>query len=99
MLHFKAHGLCAYSMRVYVMSRIYDEAALKKSVNLSINSDLLGKARSLKINLSAALEHSLVLQVKAATRNTWLSKNKKALETLNDLADKNGLFSDAYRKF
>jgi len=81
------------------MSRIYDETALKKSANLSINSDLLDKARSLKINLSATLEHALALQVKQAARKIWLKENKEALKTLNDLADKNGLFSDSYRKF
>jgi len=81
------------------MSRLYDETALKKSANLSVNSDLLNKARSLKINLSATLEHALALQVKQVARETWLKENKKALETLNDFADKNGLFSDSYRKF
>ncbi len=81
------------------MSQFYDETALKKSANLSVNSDLLNKARSLKINLSATLEHALALQVKQAARKTWLRENKKALKILNDLVDKNGLFSDSYRKF
>jgi antitoxin CcdA len=80
------------------MPQIYDETASKKSANLSINSDLLKKARSLKINLSATLEHALALQVKQAAHKDWLRDNKKALKTLNDLADKNGLFSDSYRK-
>ncbi len=80
------------------MPQIYDETASKKSANLSVNSDLLKKARSLKINLSAALERALVLQVKQAARKTWLIENKKALKNLNELADKNGLFSDPYRK-
>ncbi|MCF6338089.1 MAG: type II toxin-antitoxin system CcdA family antitoxin [Gammaproteobacteria bacterium] len=81
------------------MPQIYDETAPKKSANLSINSDLLTKARSLKINLSATLEHALALQVKQAARKTWLRENKKALKALNELADKNGLFSDSYRNF
>lgn len=81
------------------MPQIYDETASKKSANLSINSDLLKKARNLKINLSATLEHALALQVKQAARKTWLGENKKALKALNKLADKNGLFSDSYRKF
>jgi len=80
------------------MPKIYDETASKKSANLSVNSDLLKKARSLKINLSATLEHALALKVKQAARKDWLRDNKKALKTLNDLADKNGLFSDSYRK-
>ena len=81
------------------MPQIYDVTASKKSANLSVNSDLLNKARGLKINLSATLEHALALKVKQAARKAWLRENKKALKTLNNLADENGLFSDSYRKF
>ena len=35
------------------MPELYDVAAPKKATNVSLNSDLLQKARSLKINLSA----------------------------------------------
>ena len=80
------------------MQHLYDVDAPKKVTNLSINSDLLKKARSLRINLSATLEQALVLQVKSTAREAWLKENKKAIETLNDLAEKNGLFSDAYRE-
>jgi len=81
------------------MQQIYDETAPKKSANLSVNSDLLKKARRLNINLSATLEHALMLQVKKVARETWLKENKQALNSLNDLAEENGLFSDSYRNF
>ena len=81
------------------MQQIYDETAPKKSANLSVNSDLLKKARGLNINLSATLEHALMLQVKKVARETWLKENKQALNSLNDLAEENGLFSDSYRNF
>jgi len=80
------------------MQHIYDVDAPKKATNLSVNSDLLRKARSLKINLSATLEQALALQVKNTARKAWLKENKSAIEALNDLADKNGLFSDSYRE-
>lgn len=80
------------------MPKFYDDKAPKKSANLSINSDLLKKARDLKINLSATLEHALAQQVKKAATENWLKDNKKALEHLNELADENGLFSDSYRE-
>lgn len=79
------------------MQHIYDVDAPKKPTNLSINSDLLKKARNLKINLSATLEQALALQVKSTTRDLWLKENKKAIDALNDLAEKNGLFSDSFR--
>ncbi|MDC1347094.1 type II toxin-antitoxin system CcdA family antitoxin [Glaciecola sp.] len=34
------------------MADLYDIAASKKATNLSLNSDLLEKARGLKVNLS-----------------------------------------------
>lgn len=81
------------------MLSIYDETASKKATNLSINSDLLTKARKLKINLSATLEQALENELRATERDNWLSENRKAISSLNDLADKNGLFSDLYRNF
>ncbi len=86
-------------MRVNIMLQIYDEKAPKKSANLSVNSDLLKKARSLKINLSATLEDALAQRVKKAAREIWLKENKEAIKSLNDLTEKNGLFSDSYREF
>ncbi len=79
------------------MHNIYDLNAPKKLTNLSINSDLLGKAKDLKINLSAALESALEAQVRLTAREKWLKDNKKAIASLNDLAENNGLFSDSYR--
>jgi len=80
------------------MQYVYDVDAPKKATNLSVNSDLLKKARGLRINLSATLEQALALQVKSTAREAWLKENKKAIDALNDLVDKNGLFSDSYRE-
>ncbi|NOY61721.1 MAG: type II toxin-antitoxin system CcdA family antitoxin [Gammaproteobacteria bacterium] len=81
------------------MPQLFDESASKKATNLSINSDLLLKARKLKINLSATLEHALANELRKYERDNWLKDNKKAIEELNKLVDKSGLFSDAYRGF
>lgn len=79
------------------MTLVYNPAAPKKATNLSINSDLLSKARDLKLNLSATLEQTLADEVRKATRDQWLKKNKKAIDASNKLVEKNGLFSDSYR--
>ena len=81
------------------MLQLYDETASKKATNLSINSDLLSKARELKINLSATLERALADELRATERDKWLKSNKKAIDSLNELAERNGLFSDSYRNF
>ncbi len=88
----------AHYNREKSMQHIYDTNAPKKATNLSVNSDLLKKARGLKINLSATLEQALALQVKSTARDAWLKENKKAIEALNHLTDKNGLFSDSFRE-
>jgi len=80
------------------MQHIYDVDAPKKPTNLSVNSDLLKKARGMKINLSATLEQALALQVKTTVRDSWLKENKEAINALNDLVEKNGLFSDSFRE-
>ena len=41
----------------------YNTQAPKKPTNVSINSDLLQKAKSLNINLSATLEHALATSI------------------------------------
>lgn len=46
------------------MQPVYDPQAPKKAANLSINADLLGKAKALDINLSATLELALVAVLK-----------------------------------
>ena len=81
------------------MPHIYDQKAAKKPTNLSINSDLLSKARKSKINLSATLERALVQQLRQTERENWKSENREAIEALNDLAEKHGLFSDSFREF
>ena len=72
---------------------------LKKPTNLSVNSDLLAKARKKNINLSATLEHALESELRKTERDDWLINNKKAIDSLNELAEQNGLFSDRYRSF
>lgn len=81
------------------MPQFYDLQAPKKPTNLSINSDLLLKARARKINLSATLEQALALQLRQSEREKWKNDNREAIEALNGLADKHGLFSDSFREF
>ena len=79
------------------MPQFFDSTANKKPTNLSINSDLLSRARKMKINLSATLERALVSEIKNAEKERWLKKNKKAISELNNLAEEKGLFSDYFR--
>jgi antitoxin CcdA len=79
------------------MTQTYNHSAKKKPTNVSINSDLLAKARILKLNISATLERALVEEVQKSERIQWLKQNKEAIESSNKLAERRGLFSDSYR--
>ena len=81
------------------MQPLINTRAPKKATNLSINKELLAEARTLKINLSATLEQALTEKVRKARRKQWLEDNQDAIDSCNELADKNGLFADKHRIF
>ena len=81
------------------MLALYDLNAPKKPTNLSINSDLLKKAKDLEINLSATLEQALISELKAKQAQQWLEHNKNAITAYNKSIDENGVFSDGLRSF
>ncbi|KPJ93075.1 MAG: acetoacetyl-CoA synthase [Gammaproteobacteria bacterium SG8_15] len=78
---------------------IYNPQARKKSVNLSINSDLVEKARALNINLSQTLENSLLELLRQKEREQWVKENEEAIAEYNKRVEKEGVFSDGLRKF
>ena len=80
------------------MAHVFDKSAAKKPTNLSVNSDLLARARKMKINLSATLENALAAEIRQAEKEKWLKKNRKAILALNNLAEQEGLFSDSFRE-
>jgi len=81
------------------MSLAYDINAPKKATNISINSDLIQKAKAYKINLSKTLEDELAKQVKAKRSEQWLKENKDAIDAYNESIRKRGVFSNGFRQF
>ncbi len=81
------------------MQDLYDINAPKKATNLSLNSDLLQKARSLKVNLSATLEQALKDKLKSVEAEKWKQENKAAISAYNEFVSENGCISDEYRHF
>lgn len=85
-------------MGVYMLP-LYDLNAPKRPTNLSINSDLLRKAKDLDINLSFALEQALTAQLKEKQAQLWLEQHKVAIAAYNQSVEENGVFSDGLRGF
>jgi len=81
------------------MQQAFDTQAPKKPTNVSINSDLLAKAKALKINLSATLEDALIELVSAKQRELWKQENQNAIAAYNQIIEENGTFSDDLRAF
>jgi len=81
------------------MSHVFNLNAPKKPTNVSINSDLLERAKGLNINLSATLETALAELLRAEQRTQWKAENAKAIQAYNSFVEANGVFSDGLRKF
>ncbi len=81
------------------MNHTYHSRASKTPTNVSINSDLLEKARRPNVDLSATLEHALAEQIRTAECAQWLRENADAIKAYNQFVEANGAFSDSVRKF
>lgn len=60
------------------MRQFYDLKAVKKSANLSVNSDLLAQAKEVGINLSSTLEAALIDALNERRNASWSEENHDA---------------------
>ena len=70
----------------------------KRAANLSVNAELLDRAKALEINLSATLEKALETEVRARLREKWLEENREAIRDYNAWVAEHGVFSPMFRK-
>jgi antitoxin CcdA len=81
------------------MQPLYDLSAVKKPTNVSVNSDLINKAKALDINISAALEQKLIELIRQKQIADWLTVNKAAIVGYNQHVEQHGVFADELRSF
>ena len=81
------------------MQPIFNPQAPKKAANLSVNADLLSRARELNINLSATLEQALIQALEQRHREEWLVRNRDAIDAYNEHVEAHGVFSAGIRSF
>jgi antitoxin CcdA len=81
------------------IDNFYDINAQKKATNLSINSDLLMKAKEHHINLSKTLENCLIEILAEVKSHEWKKENRDAIEAYNHRIRTKGVFSEGLRKF
>lgn len=73
--------------------------ARKAATNLSLQIDLVRRAKALHLNLSDVVERALEQAIIDAERARWLEDNETAIDQYNAFVEKHGLFGDADRQF
>ncbi len=69
----------------------------KRSLNLSIDSELIDIAKSSGLNLSIFVEQQLREKMQTLADEQWKQENAEAIKSHNDYTDKYGLWCDEYR--
>lgn len=86
-------------MRIYNAHMTRAARRVKVATNLSVQSDLVARAKELKINISEVLEEALQRAIRDVEREAWLESNQAAIESYNARVEERGVFSDDWRKF
>lgn len=71
----------------------------KRATNLSVDEQLLERAKRLGLNVSRVLEDGLARAIREREADEWLRRNRAALEAYNEQVEKHGVFSDGLRAF
>lgn len=78
------------------MRMAYDGAAPKRPINLSLNEDLIAKAKALGINISAAAEAGVAHVVAEAERRRIEAQAEAAMQAWNDYGTRHGSIADEF---
>ena len=72
---------------------------LRKPTNISLDTDLVGEAKRLGINISRACEQGLVAMIAEERTRRWRTENAEAIAASNAFVEKNGLPLAGFRQF
>lgn len=75
------------------------EDAVKKPTNLSLNAEVLAKARELGMNVSRTVDALLAEEVKRLYWERWNEQNREAIDQYNERIEQEGLPLAHYRTF
>ncbi|HEM8838450.1 TPA: type II toxin-antitoxin system CcdA family antitoxin [Klebsiella aerogenes] len=70
-----------------------------QNVTVTLERDLLNRAREAGVNMSATLAAALDIELKKHAALRWREANAEAIAAMNALAEETGCFSDEYRSF
>lgn len=75
------------------------QSAARKPTNISLSTELVARARDLRINMSQAAEGGIAKAVAEEEARLWKIENREAIESWNRYIEENGLPLEAYRQF
>lgn len=70
-----------------------------QNVNVTIDRDLLSRARALGINLSQTFTTAIDAELRKHEAARWKEENAEGIANLNTFLEEHGSFSDQYRTF
>jgi antitoxin CcdA len=68
-------------------------------LNLSLRTDVVARAKKLKLNISEIADAALEVAVRKAEHQRWLDENKEAFEYYNKWVEEHGIFGEEWRQF
>jgi len=74
-------------------------ARRKRSLNVSVDEEIVREAKAMGLNLSQTLEDELRKQVREEKIRRFQEEHKEAIESYNRFIAENGIWSKKYRKW
>ena len=71
----------------------------RKSTSLSLDADLIARAKAAGVNLSRAAEAGIEQDVRRAEAERWKEENKDAFEAYNRFVEEHGILLSKHRMF
>jgi antitoxin CcdA len=69
------------------------------ATNLTARTDLVRAAKELGLNLSEVFETAVIEAIERKRGEAWLAENAEAIASYNAKVERQGVFSDGWRKF
>lgn len=73
--------------------------ARKVRVSVTIDEDLVAKAKAAGVNLSAVAEEAIRFETQSEQMRQWAEENQAVLEAKAKRVEEEGLWSDGLRQF
>lgn len=71
----------------------------RRSTNLTARTELVRAAKELGLNLSEVFETAVIEAIERKRAEVWLGENAEAIASYNEKVERQGVFSDGWRKF